>query len=217
MKKGLIVLLLALMAMPIMGQIEMDYSAAVHSAYLWRGYDLAVSPVVQPDFSVSHESGAWVDVWAAFGSGYSEVDFTAAYGYEVIPGLTVEPGFIYYLVDFDPDASTYEVFAAAYYEGLAVPINLFAAHDPGLKSTYYELSTGYDLAIGAYPLSLGAGAGMQVDANIKGLSHFTFNASTEIAAGPVMIAPILTLSLPMDDAVSTESVLFSGGASVYLP
>ena len=93
----------AVMATPAVAG-ELGASAAVASAYLWRGYDLGDgSPAVSGDLVYS-EGGAYGGIWISSGDDAlgTEVDFFAGYGAD-LGGVTVDLSVWNYVYPDSPD------------------------------------------------------------------------------------------------------------------
>ena len=99
----------------VQAEVEVSASAAIASAYLWRGQDLGNgAPAVSGDLTVS-ASGAYAGVWASSGDtgAGSEYDLFVGYGgeagdlsYDISAWTYVYPGGTY---DNDDDEDTAEV------------------------------------------------------------------------------------------------------------
>jgi|KBSSwiS6_1023812.scaffolds.fasta_scaffold01974_3 uncharacterized protein (TIGR02001 family) len=70
------------------------------SDYRFRGFSQSSEdPAVQGGITVTHTSGLYVGTWASSISfaGNTEVDLFAGYSKEVVPGITVDGGLLFYL------------------------------------------------------------------------------------------------------------------------
>jgi uncharacterized protein (TIGR02001 family) len=75
-------------------------SVAGVSDYRFRGFSQSSEdPAVQGGITVTHDSGLYAGVWGSSISfaGNTEFDLYAGYSTEVMPGLTVDAGLLYYL------------------------------------------------------------------------------------------------------------------------
>lgn len=132
----------------VQAEVEVSASAAIASAYLWRGQDLGNgAPAVSGDLTVS-ASGAYAGVWASSGDtgAGSEYDLFVGYGgeagdlsYDISAWTYVYPGGTY---DNDGDEDTAEVDARG---------NTFEASDLVVSLGYAGASFAYYYPISSNP------------------------------------------------------------------
>jgi uncharacterized protein (TIGR02001 family) len=80
--------------------LKVTGSVAGVSDYRFRGFSQSSEdPAVQGGITVTHDSGLYAGVWGSSISFYgnTEFDLYAGYSTEVMPGLTVDAGLLYYL------------------------------------------------------------------------------------------------------------------------
>jgi len=125
----------------VQAEVEVSASAAVASAYLWRGQDLGNgAPAVSGDLTVS-ASGAYAGVWASSG------DTGAGSEYDLYVGYGGEAGDLSY----DISAWTYVYPGATDDNGADVRGNTFEASDLVVSLGYAGASFAYYYPISSNP------------------------------------------------------------------
>ncbi|MDE2620189.1 MAG: TorF family putative porin [Sphingomonadales bacterium] len=97
------------------GAVTVSGTAALVSDYRFRGVSRSAGePAVQASVTLDHVSGAYVGVWVSSlatsaGRGASELDLTAGYSRELLPGLTGDAGLQVYTFPGAPDGQRTQV------------------------------------------------------------------------------------------------------------
>lgn len=132
------------------GPISAKLDAGYVSQYLWRGLVLNPDPSLQPSLTLSHKSGASLNVW---GSGdltnvngeqnrLTEIDYTLDYARKLKAGM-LNGGFICYTFPNTGLDRTSEVYAA-YCLDRKITTTLSANYDVDqIKGLYTSLAVGY--------------------------------------------------------------------------
>lgn len=143
-------------------------NAGVFSDYRFRGFTQTdYNPAFQGGFDFAHKSGFYLGNWnsnvssEAYNGASLEMDFYGGYKFEVIDGVTLDLGAIYY---FYPGTGKYTDYKAknleAYIGGSYGPVslkyyyaftNFFGLEAPGIDtkgSQYLDLSAAFDLGSG---------------------------------------------------------------------
>lgn len=104
---GLSAVAFVALAMPAMADegtdplgLKVSGNVALVSDYRFRGFSQSSEdPAVQGGITITHDSGLYVGTWASSISfaGNTEIDLFAGYSKEVVPGITVDGGLLFYL------------------------------------------------------------------------------------------------------------------------
>ncbi len=104
------------------GELTLSANAAVVSEYRFRGVDLSGGDIaIQGGIDAAHSSGFYVGTWGSsldedtLGYGNIELDIYAGWSAEMMPGLSVDVGAIYYIFPNAPegDFDYVEAYASA--------------------------------------------------------------------------------------------------------
>ncbi len=218
MKKTFIAMFVLLaLQLPLMGQMEMDYSLGVNTNYIFRGHDYGVSPMIAPAFELKHESGVSLELLGIFGSDFKEIEATVAYPLKINKDLSVDAGLIYYWDDFDFANSDLEVFGRFDYSALPMPLKVLTAYNLNESGLYIEPATEMEQKVGDFPIMLTAAAGLEFNEYVKTLTHVRVDAATEFEAGPVVLKPYINLYLILSDKINSETFAPNIGVNISLP
>jgi len=235
-----VLLLLAGLSVPsAKAQVEVSSSVYYGSPYVFRGAVFSSGFVFQPTLTLSYGNfyaGFFGNIDPAVGAsgnkfGVNEADLFAGYGTS-FGALSASATYTYYTFP-TPDgdkidlAPTQEVALSL---GLDAPLSPFAYlvydfdgdKDAGdLKGFYGEVGVSHPFALGSQSVDftsfLAFDGGYLLDAGKFELAHATFRLSSEFEAGPVTIAPNLSLQVGLSDAYRTlfaKPTLFYGGFTI---
>lgn len=217
-------------------ETEVSGSASVDimSNYMWRGFKLSNSYVVQPSVGVTY-GGFGVNLWSNWDSDWddqgelTETDLTLNYTFS-IDKVGLDVGYIYY--GLEAAADTQEIYVSAAYDALLSPtLTLYYDFDEG-DGAFIVASVGHDIELTKdVALSIGASASYNAKSkySIGDYSDFhngELSASVSIpVCKHITIGPMIAYSLPLsDDAEDSiealnddeDSSIFYGGVSLSL-
>ncbi len=204
-------------------EVSGSASVDIMSNYMWRGFKLSESYVIQPSVGVTYGSfGAnlwtnWDSDWADE-SELTETDITLNYT-SSIDKLSLDVGYIYYGLESAGD--TQEIYVSAAYDVLLSPaLTIYYDFEEGSGAFIvaavghsFEVSKGMDLSLGA-----SASYNAESDYSIGDYSDFhngEFSASVSIpVTDAISVAPIVAYSFPLsDDAENAIKALNADGDS----
>lgn len=207
------------------GEVETSGSASVgvFSNYMWRGFKLSESGVIQPSVGITYGSfGA--NLWANYDTDtnkQNETDLTLNYTFSA-DKFSFDAGYIYYALDSVDD--TQEIYISAAYDALLSPaLTLYYDFDEG-DGAFFVASVGHSLEVSkGIELSLGASASYNADSeysigDYSGFHNGEFSASVSIPVGKaITIEPLIAYSFPLSDDAedSIEAVSYDGDSSVF--
>src|SRR4030042_5296170 len=206
-------------------------SVDVMSNYVWRGFKLSNSTVVQPSVGISY-GGFGANLWANYDANleeHTETDLTLNYSGS-FNKFNVVAGYIYYALDGAED--TQELYFSVGYDTLLKPmLSLYYDFDEG-DGAFLIASIGHDIALSKeFALSLGASASYNTNSeysigDYSGFHNGEVSASLRI---PVMksftLTPKMAYSFPLSndakDAMKTisndgDKEIFYGGINLSL-
>jgi uncharacterized protein (TIGR02001 family) len=195
---------------PAAPESTLGYNVGVVSEYRYRGIGQTKGdPALQGGVDYAHSSGAYVGTWASNiswikdtsttgATGKTEVDIYGGYKFEAA-GLGLDVGFLRYEYvknDYQPNASTNEVYGAATYGVTTLKYsqsisNLFGNAD-SKGSTYLELGATFDLGNG---YSLVPHAGRQVIKNWADLSYTDYALTLNKDFGDGLVGSVTAISI----------------------
>ncbi len=191
-----VLLLLALCPAVAAATPEVSADLEAYSVYLWRGFLLCDSPVVQPSVTVSSGATA-LNVWGNFDRGgegcCTETDYTLSHDFP-LSSLSGTAGFTYYTFpNLDTGRRSREAFLGATREG-AVPVTLTGYYDFGEgKGLYAELGTEAPVTIGGREgsLSVALGYNRHQWREETGFSHVQLALSASVPLGSATLTPVV--------------------------
>lgn len=220
-----------------------DFSTAVLSQYVWRGFGLSEdSIVIQPSMTVEYK-GLSFNVWGNLDTdqksddtnNWNETDFTVSYSKSFGP-VGVSGGYIYYALDAIDDSQ--EVFLSLSYDTFLAPaLTVYKefSHYPHWYITAdvshsFPLMKDISLDLGAlvsYQISDDASAypdGYNEDDEFSGFHHAELSASLNIPVNNyISLTPQVAYTFPLDSdaedqieilSVDGDSSHFFGGVTV---
>lgn len=229
---GLKVSLFAIMALTLFAQKDLSAQINVSggvdfvSKYIWRGFNLADKPTLQPtlDFGMGN-SGFALNIWGSFAMAdrdiydpADELDFTLTHSSELGGQLGLTVGFIYYTFPTQDefkmsDHTSQEAFVTVAPSTLPFGPELSLFYDFNLgKDLYANLSLSHALPIGMNLLSLGTSVGYnngQFGTN-SGISHVDFSVSTEFALGGITVSPRAVYVIAPESSVNPDNEFYFG-------
>lgn len=222
-------------------ETEVSGSASVDimSNYMWRGFKLSNSYVVQPSVGVTY-GGFGVNLWSNWDSDWddqgelTETDLTLNYTFS-IDKVELDVGYIYY--GLEAAADTQEIYVSAGYDICFNPaLTIYYDFDEGdgafiVASVEHDIELTKDAAL-SLGGSISYNAGNQVMGTDAGGDEFNAFYNGEISVSVsfpvgknITIGPMIAYSLPLsDDAEDSiealnddeDSSIFYGGVSFSL-
>ncbi len=205
-------------------QVKVSGGVDFVSKYIWRGFNLADKPTIQPtvDFEFSN-SGFALNVWSSLALASrdtygpaDELDFTVSYSAEIAGKYNVSAGFIYYTFPNQDkfkmsDHTTQEIYASFSPASLPLSPELTLFYDFNLGDDLYAvLSTGYNLPLNGHSLDFGAAVGynngqFNTDA---GISHLNFSVSSGFQIGSFSVVPGVSYVLVPEATVNNDNEFY---------
>jgi len=212
-------------------EVSGSASVDVMSNYVWRGFKLSNSNVIQPSVGIIY-GGFGANLWANYDTDlgeHNETDLTLNYSFSV-ERLSFDAGYIYYALEGAED--TQEVYLSVGYDTLLSPVfTLYYDFDEG-DGAFITASIGHDFELSeGIQLSIGASASYNLknEYSIGDFSNFhngELSASLSIPATKgISIAPMIAYSFPLSDdaedaieAISDDgdTHIFYGGVNLSL-
>ena len=206
-----------------------EFTLDVMSKYIWRGYELSDSAVIQPGMNISYQ-GMSVSFWGNLDLGewagadddavaWSETDFTVGYTYDKLPyGLALDVGTIYYDCQASDTVELYAGISGTIPTG-GIDLGMTVYRDiEDLPGLVFELSAGKSFALPVEKTSLDVGATMYYMLPDSGDSYLN-NLDMSVSAGyeiskNLSVSATLAYSLALsDEAKDTgveDSILYGG-------
>jgi hypothetical protein len=215
-------------------EVSGSASVDVMSNYVWRGFKLSNSVVIQPSVSITY-GGFGANLWSNLDTDlddsfeHNETDVTVNYAFAK-DKFSFDVGYIYYALESAKD--TQEAYFSMGYDILLSPtLTIYYDFDEG-DGAFITVSIGHDLDLGKnIALSLGASASYNIESeySIGDYSDFhnadlsaslSIPVTDVISVGP-MIAYSFALSNDAEDAmevISDDGVndIFYGGINLSL-
>ena len=209
-------------------------SIDVMSNYVWRGFKLSNSYVIQPSVGITYgrlNTSLWSNYdgdWGNRGE-LTETDLTLSYTLSS-GDITLDVGYVYYGLESADD--TQELYISAGYDLAVSPaITVYYDIEEG-KGAFIVASMGYSIGLSdSAGIELGASVGYNADSeysvgNYTGFHNGEISASIGIAIAEGMsIGSVLTYSFPLSDeaeavieAISddAQSSILYGGVNMSL-
>ncbi len=215
-------------------EVSGSASVDVMSNYVWRGFKLSNSFVVQPSVGITY-GGFGANLWSNLDSDlddsfeHNETDVTLNYTFAV-DKFSFDVGYIYYALESAED--TQELYFSAGYDTLLRPaVTVYYDFDQG-DGAFITASIGHDVELAEnIALSLSASASYNVESeySIGDYSDFhnaDLSASLSIPVTDALsVGPMIAYSFPLsndaEDALETVSDdgddnIFYGGVNITL-
>ncbi len=220
------------MSLPL-GAAETSGSASVglFSNYVWRGFKLSESAVVQPSVGITYD-GFGANLWANYDTDTNELNETDltldyAFSYEK---FSFDVGYIYYALDGIDD--TQEIYLSVGYDILLSPtLTVYYDIDEG-DGAFFVASIGHSLEVSkGIDLSVGASASYNANSEYSIGDYSAFhNGELSVSLSiplwkAVTLEPLVAFTFPLSDkaeeaieAVSydEDSSIFYGGVTLTL-
>ena len=206
-------------------EVSGSASIDVMSNYVWRGFKLSNSFVLQPSVGITYE-GFGANLWSNIDSDiddsfeHNETDVTLNYSFAV-QEFTFDVGYIYYALEAAND--TQEIYISAGYDMILSPtLSIYYDFDEG-DGAFITASVGHDLELAeGVSLSLGASASYNIESeySIGDYSDFhngELSASVGIpVTDAISIAPMIAYSFPLSNEAEDafEAISDDGDSSI---
>ncbi len=214
-------------------EVSGSASVDVMSNYVWRGFKLSNSVVLQPSVGITY-GGFGANLWANIDTDlddameHTETDVTLSYTFGM-DKLGFDVGYIYYALESADD--TQEIYVSAGYETLLSPaLTIYYDFEEG-NGAFITASVGHDVELAKdIPLSLGALVSYNIESeySIGDYSDFhngELSASVSIPVTDVLsVGPMIAVSFPLsndaEDAIEAisdgDSTIVYGGVNLAL-
>ncbi len=214
-------------------EVSGSASVDVMSNYMWRGFKLSNSVVLQPSVGITY-GGFGANLWANIDTDlddsmeHTETDVTLNYTFGM-DKFSFDVGYIYYALESADD--TQEIYVSVGYETLLSPaLAIYYDFEEG-NGTFITASIGHDVELAKdIPLSLGALVSYNIESeySIGDYSDFhngELSASVSIPVTDALsVGPMIAVSFPLSDdaedaieAISDgDSTIVYGGVNVAL-
>jgi hypothetical protein len=196
MKRYLIFLLFA---SALSAQIGLEYNLDIHSNFIYRDWDYGELAAPELLVSFGEEGNAWIDFWGAVSPDFLELDISAGYGIELSEKLTIEPGILYYWVDFDFAQSTTEFFLNFYSSFLKNPMMVWLGYDIDLKTIYVDHTFTFEKEFESFSAFIEPGFGLVSHSEFSGFNYLKLKSGAGFSAGPLWLSPSYELYVATSD------------------
>jgi hypothetical protein len=230
-QKTLFILMIMVMlcAVPVIAQSdtpEVSGSASVDvmSNYVWRGFKLSNSIVIQPSAGITYDgfgANLWSNLDTDFDDSFEHTETDVTLNYSFSKGkFSFDVGYIYYALEAAED--TQEIYLSIGYEVLLSPtLTIYYDFDEG-DGAYITASIGHDIELTkGIALSLGASASYNAnsDYSIGDYSDFhngEISASLSIpVTDAISVGPMMAFSFPLsNDAEDAIEAISDGDSSI---
>ncbi|MEC4676772.1 MAG: hypothetical protein VST72_07645 [Nitrospirota bacterium] len=200
-------------------------SVDVMSNYVWRGFKLSNSYVIQPSVGITYGDFG-VNLWSNYDGDFNnqgeltETDLTLNYTFS-IDKISLDAGYIYYGLEGIED--TQEIYLSAGFDTMLNPaITVYYDIEEG-NGAFITASIGHDLELANdITLSLGASASYNMDSDYSIGDYNDFHngdlaAAIGIPLGTnVSVSPMIAYSFPLSDDAEDAMKAVSDDGDKYI-
>ncbi|MFC1557029.1 TorF family putative porin [candidate division KSB1 bacterium] len=202
-------------------QIRLTEEVSFASKYIWRGYNIADTPVMQPSVTLEEETtGLSVNIWGSAAltdrgefDTADELDFTLTYSTSFVENVECTAGSIFYTFptqypfDFD-NHTTFELFFTASPSNLPVNTELTVYYDFNLGDDLYasiKLNDNVPLSGLSVGYSVGIGYNNGQFGSERGISDIVVAVDSAFLLKNLTIAPGFQCILTPEDSVNPDN------------